>query len=490
MLTEVILGVLLVILLWKVCLKKPAGLPPGRWGLPLIGYIPLTKKSMEEQLVDLNKEHGDIYIWRIGTQVMVFLHSYEMCKEAFARQEFTNRPDWSLFNSNEKVALGVVGSNGIHWHTNRRFTLRQLKDQGMGKSMLVSGIHEQAEMLIGKLREQAGKQKPVPYAIRVAVVNVIWHMVAGKTYDVDDPKLKEFVELMDEFNDYSQYNAILDLFPWLKIIPDFIKNRLFSLDKMNSADKKFMDYFYEVIEEHKTSLDPDNPRDLIDGYLLEMQGAEQEEVVRSEKDLALLIFDLFFAGSETTSSTLTFAMYYLAAFPEVQRKLQEEIDRVLPDGDLPTLEDRARLPYLEGVIHEVLRMSSLIPGGVQHCATRDTHFAGYTIPKGSIINSAAASIHFDSRYWDQPEKFLPERWLDKDGKFCTKREGFLPFGVGKRVCLGESLARMETLIFFAAVFKNFTISSPPGILLDITPNPNQPMFHIPRKQDIYITERK
>lgn len=446
---------------------------------------------MEEQLDDLNKEHGDIYVWRMGTQVMVFLHSYEMCKEAFARQEFTHRPDWLFFNpSNEKVALGVGGSNGPHWHTNRRFTLRQLKNQGMGKSTLVSGIHEQANMLIGKFQEQAGKSAAVPYAIRVAVVNVIWHMVASITYDVDDPKLKEFMQLMDDFGEMTYYSTFLDIFPWLRNIPGFLKNRLFALDQVEITDQKFMNYFYEVIKEHKSSLDPENPRDLIDSYLLDTEGMEQEEVIRSDKDLALLIFDLFFAGSETTYSTLTFAMYYLAAFPEAQRKLQEEIDRALPGDVLPTLEDRASLPYLEAVLHEVLRMTSLVPGGVQHCANRDTHFAGYTIPKGSIINTAAASIHYDSRYWDRPESFLPERWLDEEGKFCAKKEGFLPFGVGKRVCLGESLARMELFILAVAVFKNFTISPPPGTLLDVTPSPTQPMFHVPRKQDIYVTARK
>ncbi|XP_042884301.1 cytochrome P450 2L1-like [Penaeus japonicus] len=490
MYTEAILGILLLLLWWKAFLKKPADLPPGRWGLPLVGYIPFTKKSMEEQLLDLNKEHGDIYVWRMGTQVMVFLHSYEMCKEALGRQDFVNRPDWQFFTFGEKVALGVGGSNGSLWHSNRRFTLRQLKDQGMGKSRLVSSVHEQTKMLLGNVRQQVGKSGPVPHAIRVAVVNVIWHMVAGITYDVDDAKLKGFLQLMDNFNDYSFYTTILDMFPWLGHLPLSLKNRLFYLDQEEIFKERFMEYFYELIEEHRSSMDPENPRDLMDAYLMEMREApEREEVARSEKDLAILILDLFFAGSETTTSTLTFIMYYLAVFPEAQRKLQQEIDRVLPDGALATLEDKARLPYTEAVIHEVLRMSSLVPGGVQHCASKDTQFAGYTIPKGSIINYAIASVHYDPRYWKQPEKFMPERWLDAEGKFNTKKEGFLPFGVGKRVCLGESLARMELLIFTAAVFQNFNISSPPGSPLDITPDPKQPMFHLPRNQNIYITAR-
>ncbi|KAG7171699.1 Cytochrome P450 2L1-like 9, partial [Homarus americanus] len=184
------------------------------------------------------------------------------------------------------------------------------------------------------------------------------------------------------------------------------------------------------IEEHRATLDRDCPRDLIDGYLMMMEEkAEDPDNTFSEKDLAILILDLFLAGSESSTITLTWMFYYLATYPEVQQKMQAEIDEVLPKGTLATLEDKLRMPYTEAVIHEILRKSSLAATGVQHVATRDTQLGGYFIPKGTIVMGAQETVHHDPRYWDRPDEFLPERWLDQQGKFTAKKEGFLPFGV-------------------------------------------------------------
>lgn len=490
MLVEVVLAAALAVLLWFAVFRKPEGLPPGRWGLPVIGYIPLTRKSMEEQIVDLHKKHGSIVIWRMGCQLMVFISDYQQAKEAMAKSEFANRPDWDMFTFLEELPLGVGSSNGAHWHANRRFTLRQLRDLGMGKSKLVTGVQEQARKLVERLKEQANEPKPVPHAMKVAVVNVIWQMVAGKMFDMDDKRMKEFDKLLEDLNAATFALGVRDFFPGLKYLPKFVQNRVFGLDRLEEFKEKFFIYFDELIQEHKASLDPDNPGDLIDAYLLEMkEGSGSPDVVRSERDLALLTLDLFFAGSETTTNTLTFMVQYLAMHSEIQTTMQREIDELLPKGTLATLEDRARLPYTEAVLHEVLRLSSLLPIGAQHSATKDMHFGGYLIPKGSAICTSAMLMHADPRYWEKPEALKPERWLDENGKFTTKKEGFLPFGSGKRVCLGESLARMELLIFATAMLQSLSFAPPKGSTLDVTADPAVPMFHTPRKQDICITVR-
>merc|ERR1719167_1131029 len=121
---------------------------------------------MEEQLLDLHKEHGDIYLWRFGSQVVVFLHSFKLCKQAFSMPELTNRPDWEIFMKNEPVPLGVLSSSGKIWHDNRRFTLRQLRELGMGKSKMVTAVQEQAQLLVGVLARQSDKVAPVSDALK------------------------------------------------------------------------------------------------------------------------------------------------------------------------------------------------------------------------------------------------------------------------------------------------------------------------------------
>ncbi|XP_050695430.1 cytochrome P450 2L1-like isoform X1 [Eriocheir sinensis] len=491
MLVEALLFGALIFLLWQ-SFRKPPGLPPGRWGLPLVGYIPLTRKSLEDQIQDLQKQHGDIFLWRMGTQVMVFLNDYKLVKEAFSRPEFTDRPDWETFKIFEDPAVGIGSSNGLLWHNNRRFTLRQLRDLGMGKSKLVETIQHQALEFRKSIAKQAGKAAPIPHDLHVAVVNVIWQMVASKQFDAEDPRLKKFVKLMRDFLVASNRFAFKDFLPWLEyLMPAFLFKILIKHAEIVAIKESFFTYFFEEIEHHRATLDPDNPRDLMDGYLLEMEERKDDpETTCSDQDLAFLVFDLFFAGSETTTNTFNWVSGYLAGYPNVQQKLHAEIDAVLPKGVLATLADKPKMPYLEAIVNEVMRLSSLVNFGVQHAASTNTELGGYTIPKGTILSSSVFAIQSDSRYWDQPEKFMPERWLDEAGKFVSKKEGFLPFGVGKRACPGESLARMELFIFLTTIYQNFSIAPPPGTTVDLTPDTSGFFFHLPKFNDLIFTARQ
>nr|XP_053655244.1 cytochrome P450 2L1-like [Cherax quadricarinatus] len=493
MMLEIVLVSVMVLLalLWQI-FKKPAGLPPGRWGLPVIGYVPMGIGSISEHLLDLHKKHGDIYLWKLGTRVMVFLHDYHLCREAFTRNEFVDRPDWKVFAFMEHPCLGVFASNGLIWRNNRHFSLRQLKDLGMGKSRLVEAVQKQALRLVEHFKTQAGKPAPVSHALSVFVVNVIWQMVAGKDFEMTDNKLKEFEATLESLMDVVSVMAIPDFFPWLKcFLPGFLRKQLFKEDLLLKSKKKFLKFFFEEMEEHKAKLDRNNPRDLIDGYLIEIEDRKKDpESTFSERNLAFLTFDLFVTGSETMTSTLTWMLYYLATYPEVQQKVQAEIDQVLPKGTLATLQDKSRLPYTDAFLHEVLRKSSQTYVGVPHLTVSDTRLGGYNIPKGTVVASAAAAIHHDPRYWDHPDEFQPERWLDSEGKFVSKKEGFLPFGIGKRMCLAESLGRTEMLIFSTVMLQTLSISCVPGKLLDLRPDPKNPFFHFSRKQELIITVRE
>ena len=143
--------------------------------------------------------------------------------------------------------------------------------------------------------------------------------------------------------------------------------------------------------------------------------------------------DLHSAGTETTTETLRWAIYFLASFPEVQKTLHEEISRVLPEQDrMATLEDKPQLPYTEAFINETLRYSSLASNGVMRVASEDTTIGGYFIPKGTILNSPAYYIHFNPKIWGENAKeFEPKRFLDSDGKFNHAKQGFFAFGSGQ-----------------------------------------------------------
>nr|ACI94903.1 cytochrome P450 CYP379A1 [Carcinus maenas] len=491
MLVELVLFGGVLFLLWKV-LSKPAGLPPGKWGLPLVGYIPWTNKNFEEVVMDLHKQYGDIFLWRMGNQLLVFLNDYKMVKEAFSRPEFTVRPDWETFKTYEETPRGISTTHGVMWHNNRRFTLRQLRDLGMGKSSLVEAVQQQCLKLRDSIAKDAGTTVAIPLQLHVTVLNIIWHMVASKQFDAEDKRLQEFVHLMEEFVILSNRTALQDFLPWLEsIMPDFLFKRLLKYHEVIDVKEKFICYFQEEIKEHIATLDPDNPRDLIDSYLVEMEAKKDDpETTYSEWDLVFILFDMFFAGSETTVNTFTWLCCYLAANPQAQLKLQAEIDEVLPNGALPTLMEKSRMPYTEAVINEVMRVCALVNFGLQHMAANNTTLGGYTIPKGAVLSATVTSIQYDNRYWDQPKEFKPERWLDDNGKFSMTKEGFLPFGVGKRVCVGESLARMELFVFTTMIFQSFSISPPPGKSVNLSPDLSGFFFRKAMSNKFVFTERK
>ena len=211
----------------------------------------------------------------------------------------------------------------------------------------------------------------------------------------------------------------------------------------------------EFVKQHKETFDEDNLRDFIDVYLKEMKTTSDASF--SEEQLLVNAFDLFGAGSETTATTLAWAVCYMILNPEVQTKVHREIDQELGDRP-PSLEDRGRLTYTEATIMEIQRLGSIAPMAVPHRALSDIKIRGYNIPKNTLIWSILYHIMRDPDYWTDPDTFKPERFIDSNGKII-KEERFVPFGIGKRVCIGESLARTELFIIFTRLMQMFTFHS-------------------------------
>nr|Q27712.1 RecName: Full=Cytochrome P450 2L1; AltName: Full=CYPIIL1 [Panulirus argus]AAB03106.1 cytochrome P450 [Panulirus argus] len=492
MLTGALLLLLLVVIVYLLD-KKPSGLPPGIWGWPLVGRMPSRSKHLADQVKQLRKKYGDIITWRIGTRVNVFLCNFKLVKTALSKFECSDRPDFYTFKLfGEGNDVGVVFSNGVMWQTHRRFILRQLRDLGMGKSRLEAAIQHEAACLVQELKKHTDQPMPLPKSINLAVLNVIWKLVADHRYSLQDQEGQYFTQLLTTTTDNMQGFA-LNLFnylPWLLMItPDFVKNWM-GVRVLRDGVCELKDYMKTFIKEHQATLDPSNPKDLLDAYLIDLQERKEDPLsTMNIETVRAVIMDLFGAGTETTSTMIRWTILYLMKYPEVQAKIQREIDAAVPRGTLPSLEHKDKLAYFEATIHEVHRIVSLVPLGVSHYTNQDTELAGYRLPKGTVVMSHLECCHRDPSYWEKPNEFYPEHFLDDQGKF-VKREHLVNFSVGRRVCVGESLARMELFVFLSAILQNFTFSAPKGEVLHTEKDPQQMLFSFPKPYQVIIRERE
>ncbi|XP_045035920.1 methyl farnesoate epoxidase isoform X4 [Daphnia magna] len=222
-------------------------------------------------------------------------------------------------------------------------------------------------------------------------------------------------------------------------------------------------FIKETIEDHQQrNPSDDEAGDFIDVYLKEMKKQKDENPSTNftEKQLISTIIDLFGAGAESTSGSIGFAIIHLVRDQQVQQKMQMELDQVCGEF-FPTINHRSSLPYTEAVLMEAQRCSTIAPLTPPHYAIKDTKLQGYTIPQGSLVSLNLHAVFQDSKYWKDPEVFRPERHLNDDGSKVIKSDHFYPFGLGKRMCLGESLAKNTYFLFTAALIKKFRFDPVP-----------------------------
>ncbi|XP_044926954.1 cytochrome P450 2K6-like [Mustela putorius furo] len=202
----------------------------------------------------------------------------------------------------------------------------------------------------------------------------------------------------------------------------------------------------------------------------------------SDENLVALVSNLFVAGTETTASTLRWALLLMLRYPEVQKNVCDEITKVVGSAQ-PRIAHRTQMPYTDAVIHEVQRFANILPTSLPHATTTDVMFKNYYIPKSTEVITLLTSVLRGQTQWEKPDTFNPEHFLTSTGKF-VKKDAFMPFSAGRRMCAGESLAKMELFLFFTSLMQKFTfLPPPPGVShldLDLTPDigfTTRPMPH-------------
>ncbi|XP_075057395.1 cytochrome P450 2K1-like [Mixophyes fleayi] len=445
---------------------KNKNFPPGPKPLPIIGNMNIIELAKPHKtFIELSKKYGSVFSIQLGLEKMVILCGYDTVKDALINyaEEFSERSDLPIFAKTSR-GHGIILAHGENWKVMRRFALSTLRDYGMGKKSIENKINDECEHLMQTFRSHEGKPFDNLTIITAAVANIIVSILLGRRYEYDDPTILRLMRLTNENVRILQslmvrlYNSYPSVIGWLPGSHRKVFNNI----------KVMQEFIIETFTKQKKELDVNDQRNLIDSFLAKQQeGKPESTLYYHDNNLTELVSDLFGAGMETTTTTLRWGLLLMMKYPEIQKKVQNEIERVIGSAQ-PQTEHRKEMPYTDAVINEIQRFGDIVPGNLPHATTQDVTFRGYFIPKGTIVIPLLSSVLRDKAYFEKPEEFYPEHFLDSEGHF-KKNEAFIPFSLGKRSCVGENLAKTELFVFFTTLLQNFTFQAPPGAKLDLTP---------------------
>ncbi|XP_014718456.3 cytochrome P450 2D14-like isoform X1 [Equus asinus] len=438
--------------------------PPGPMPLPGLGN--LLQVNLQDTLcclTPLRRRFGDVFSLQLAWTPVVVLNGLAAIREALVHlgEDTSDRPHFPVMQhlGFGPHAEGVIFARYGHtWREQRRFSVSTLRNFGLGKKSLEQWVTQEASCLCAAFASQAGRPFNPDALLNKAVSNVIASLTFGRRFDYKDPR---FLKLLDLTEDLLKEQSgflpqVLNAIPVFLHIPGLVA-------KVFPGQRAFMAQLDELVAEHRMTRDPAQPpRDLTDAFQDEVEKAKgNPESSFNDDNLRLVVADLFFAGMVTTSTTLAWALLLMILHPDVQRRVQQEVDEVIGQARRPEMGDQAHMPFTMAVVHEVQRFADITPLGVPHMTSRDIEVQGFLIPKGTTLITNLSSVLKEETIWKKPFRFHPEHFLDAQGRF-VKQEAFMSFSAGRRSCLGEPLARMELFLFFTCLLQRFSFSVPAG----------------------------
>ncbi|GMS80580.1 hypothetical protein PENTCL1PPCAC_2755, partial [Pristionchus entomophagus] len=452
--------------------------PPGPTPIPLVGNVIsiLWDFPGMSKYKEWKKQFGPIYTYWLGPWPIVTVNDYNLVQEMFVNdgETYADRASFAAVAELYRGgSYGIADTNGQTWREQRRFALHTLRDFGLGKDEMQERILHAASDLLTQLETESttrGSVKPMTY-LEKTVASVINLTLFGFRFDQEHES--EFYRLNKLLKDQVQvlanpflviFFAIPNVVPYIPIIRGYF-------EKIFKVRDALYGYFQEHIAAHKASIDYENNEvvDFCDAYLKEMHRRRDDpETSFHDKQFINVCVDLWFAGMDTTATTMGWGTVMLMHHPEVLSKLHDELDRVIGSDRLITTNDKSSLPYTNAFINEVQRWANIVPQNLLRRVNKEVSIRGVTIPEGASVTPQISMLLTDEKIFPDYNTFDPERFITAEGKLKIFKE-FLPFSVGKRQCPGEGLARMELFLFFANLAHRFHIesvdpSNPPSLV--------------------------
>ncbi|KAE8680287.1 Cytochrome P450 71D10 [Hibiscus syriacus] len=437
---------------------SPKNLPPAPWKLPIIGHLHLLLFSIpHHRFTKLAKKHGPVMHLQLGELSHVVVSSPEAAKEVMKTHDinFANRPfllatEIMTYNFSD---IGFAPYGGC-WRQLRKVCTLELLSMKRVQSFR-SIREEQVSSLVTSIFSSAGSEINLGELLCNLSYNITLRTTVGgrcKQHETYLSILRKAVELAAGF-------SITDLFPSIKLLP-VISGMRAEIKRMHRDLDAMME---SVIEEHRGSCEnPKNCDDLVD-VLLNLQDQGGLEFLLTTDNIKAVTLDMIAAGTETSSTTAEWAMSEMMKNPSVLKKAQAEVRRVYERTGDVNESDLHELKYLKLIIKETLRLHPPLPLLLPRENTERCKINGYEIPAKTKVIVNAWAIGRDSNYWNEADKFDPERFIDSSVDYKGANLEYIPFGAGRRICPGMSYGMAVVELSLAQLLYHFDWKLPNGL---------------------------
>lgn len=444
-------------------LEELSGPGPLRFFFQLLGQGYVLHMHQLQMLY--KAKYGPMWMTRAGPQSHVNLASAPLLEQVMRQEgKYPVRNDMDLWKEHrdlQGLAYGPFTTQGHHW-----YQLRQALNQRMLKpaeaALYTDALNEVIDSFMARLKELraesasgdrvADAAHQFYYFALEAICYILFEKRIGCLERFIPQDTVAFVSSVGLMFQNSLYATFLP--KWTRPLLPFWKRYLDGWNTIFSFGKKLIDQKLNEIEAQLQTKGPDEVQ--ISGYLHFLLTNGQLSPHEAMGSLP----ELLMAGVDTTSNTLTWALYHLSKSPEIQAALHEEVVAVVPAGQVPQHKDFAHMPLLKAVLKETLRLYPVVPINSRVITEKEIEVGGFLFPKNTQFVFCHYVVSRDPSIFPEPERFHPHRWLKKsqpDALGVQHPFGSVPFGYGVRACLGRRIAELEMQLLLARLIQHYEV---------------------------------
>ncbi|KAI9488450.1 cytochrome P450 [Zychaea mexicana] len=453
-------AVLVATIAWRQARKasKPSfsGIPTPKGCYPIFGHMFTIGLNRVEKFSQWHKELGPIFYIRTGVKHWLVIDDPYIAHEILvtkgkATADRQSGRKFHDFHSNGQTGI-VLSSPDKAWSASRKAVLNALGPRTLKEASPV--LCREADEFVDTVATGENID-PMPFLMRVSLNFILLTLFNVRSTSADDPLYKQCMHVMEGTKKFTSFKYSFHmLLPALKIVDTlFIGSQKYMYEFLEYDCKPF----YLDLVEKALETEEDNMTKILNDEINQGKKGYYNNLLRT-------IHDMVFAGTDTTAVTMSWAFLQLSTLPDVQKRIQQEIDAfVAKNGRLPTFWERDQLPYMIATQRECLRFRPTTDFGVVHQASEDFEWQGNIIPKETLIITNMTTMHMNPDKYTEPESFKPERFLQNTetmyasaNQRVANRDHF-NFGWGRRVCVGAHLAETQMFHVWVCVFQKCDI---------------------------------